>query len=361
MAVLQAGMYTFHEAVKSILQTVVANEMMMYCLLSAASCRMRYVDRLPSESVMAKEDHYLSNALRLMSRNVASAGLKEALTCIMFMLSADSYRGELASAKLHLHAAHRLLAPLGGVSAIEDPLQGQMAMGDLFVACVHVEPCLFDCSYNPGPASSLNLSSAELSPHQPLARAFPEGLLGTFIQQLAESYSIKMRLRIPNMAATRAMQASRWITKRCMAIRHDLLELILIGADHALRVGLIMWSLLAMNVTGRSKTVKLMAPSLQAAICDTKDWPDSELRKWLLLVGHQCASEASLASTWFASQLYTLCYPNLPVRSLGLTTAEEVKELTQQLIMFQRGYFYDETVQRPRTAAIANRLLGLRP
>lgn len=362
MAVLKAGMYTFHQAVITILQNVIENEMMMHCLLSATSCRMRCIDRLPSEDVSGKEEYYISRALRLMSQQITSTELRRALTCIVFMLSADSYRNELAAARLHLLAAHRLLEPLGGLGAIDDEfLSGQLSMGDLFLASVHIQPCLFACFYDPGPANTLALTSAELSPYHPIALDFPSLTpLDTPISQLAEAYSIRERLQISCMTGTRGLQATRWITKRCMAIRHNLLGMSTTGADNALRIALIMWSLLSMNITGRSKTVKLMAPGLQSAILDTFVWPDANLQKWILLVGFQCAEESSTTATWFTGRLFDIYRPSLPTLTASGRSKDQGVRFTNELVYFQEGYLYDNAVQRSRTCNLAARIIALR-
>jgi hypothetical protein len=359
MAVLKAGMYTFHEAVRCLLQTVVANKMMMYCLLSAASCRMRYIDRLPSQDVSRQEEHYISSALSLMAQSITHIDLRHALACIVFMVSADSYRSEYAAAKVHLEAAHALLEPLGGITAIDDEfLTGQLAMGDLFLACVRLEPCIFDCGYNPGVADTLHLSEVELSPYQPMVTRFsPKGRLAIPISQLTEAYSIRERLQIAHMSPSRAMQATRWITKRCMAIRHDLLTMRLTGADDALRIALIMWSLLSMNVTGRTKTVKLMAPALKSAIIRTDFWPNLDLKLWILLLGFQCGQEGSTTAKWCVGQLRTLYGPLVAPESSAMSE-DRLADLTISMVTFQQGYLYDNVIQWPRTQRLASLLLN---
>ena len=90
--------------------------------------------------------------------------LRQRLICIVFLIAAEAYRDEISAAETHLRAAVGLLERKGGLMWIQDEnLRGQLAMGDLYLACVKLEPCLFNCDYDPGLASTLGLWEGELS------------------------------------------------------------------------------------------------------------------------------------------------------------------------------------------------------
>src|SRR5262249_50696702 len=125
--------------------------------------------------------------------------------------------------------------------------------------------------------------------------------LRILIEQVRESYSIKSRLRTASMSAVRAMQVTHWITTRNMAIRNRMLALVPSNSrTNALRVALIMWTLLAMNLTGRTKTVKVMAPMLRSILVGTpSDWAcNRDLRMWVLIVGYGCSAEGGTEAAW---------------------------------------------------------------
>jgi hypothetical protein len=137
-----------------------------------------------------------------------------------------------------------------------------------------------------------------------------------------------------------------------MAIRNKLLSLdISDPAVHALRVSLIMWTLLAMNITGRVKTVKIMATKLQTILQGTpaSRWKGAnDIQAWILLTGYSCAEDSSDGWAWFVNQIKrirTSLFPNAAY-----------DDLSSDLENFQRGFFYHSPVQRERTDHLADLL-----
>lgn len=369
MAVLRHGLYVFEGAVNNILKIAVEDELLMYCLLGAAASRFQFIDRLPFIQVVGKEGYYIQHALKLLRSRIDSSSfqvpeqLRRLLLCIVFLISAEAYRDEVSAAKTHLQAAVLLLRQKGGLKHIEDKnLRGQLAMGDLYLACIKLEPCLFDCDYDPGCATTLGLDDHELD-------NLGYKTTGVFlldrdihiiplklrilIGQLIESYNIRTRLQTSSMAASRAMEVTHWITTRNMDIRHRLLAMTTNDSRvHALRVALIMWTLLSMNVTGRTKTVKVMAPTLRFILAEipTTDWIDAEdICLWILLVGFACAIEGSEVSAWYAEQCWYFrsgMRPVCPIQDWDTGLAE-------QLEYFQSRFFFDPQVQRSPTRRLA--------
>lgn len=379
MIVLKHGLYTFQDAVKTILQMAVSNKLAMYSLLSAATCRMQYIDHLPWQSITGKQDFYIYRALQLLGSHIMGGGADSSvrrhqlLICIMFLLSAEAYRDDIAAAETHLQAVVALLDPVGGISSVhEEALKNQLAMADLFIACVRLRPCLFDCSYDPGPPNSLRLVAHELFPPnqggpdtQSLLTRCHCAIttdLRTQIEQLQESYAVKCRLRTEAMSPERALAVTHWITTRNMAIRNRLLALTgLNPLANALRVATIMWSLLAMNVTGRTKTVKIMAPTLQALLSSIPAEDGAgcrDPRLWIAVVGYQCSSPGSSTSTWFIDQVRSQRDFLMPAMRLhGHTYEQEETELARRLEELQRSFFFDAEIQRSRTGALARHLV----
>ncbi|KIW32986.1 uncharacterized protein PV07_04491 [Cladophialophora immunda] len=379
MTVLRQGVYTFKSAVDCIMRTVVEDRLTMYCLLSAAACRLQFIDRLPCTLVVGKDGHYMRNALQLLRSRIdtrsfqTSEQLRQLLICIMFLTSAECYRDDVSAAKTHLQAAVGLLERNGGLMAIQDEnLRGQLAMADLYLACVKLRPCLFAWDYDPGPASILGLKEHELSPAQSESRAISlfnrdtsivPVELRAVVEQLVESYGVKSRLLTSSMSAARALQVTHWITTRNMAIRNKMLALTTRDPRiHALRTAIIMWTLLAMNVTGRAKTVKVMAPMLKEILAQTQTTPDGwvgseDIRLWILVVGFSCAAEGSDVAEWFAEQCSfasSWCLGSTEPTLCWNDDDDDDSLLAERLETFQcRGFFFDVLVQRPRTRRLA--------
>lgn len=371
LVLLRDGVYTFPDSVLNIMKTAIANKLTMYCLLSATICRLQFVDQLPFPIAAGIENYYIGEALQLMSSYIATTKLqnaseiKQCVICMIYLSSAESYRGDSFAAKAHLVPAARILEPWGGLTYLEDGnLKGQLAMADLALACVHLEPSLFDCSYNPGPANTLHLTAGEL--HISYASSTASSLvdrhdsfvpqdLQVLIEELVESHSVKSQIVTSSMQPARAIEVTHWISLRNMAIRNRLLALRMTDPRiHALRVAMIMWSLL-FNISGRIKTVKTMAPMLQSILIGipAPDWTkDTDIRLWLLLLGFYCAKEGSEESLWFVNE----CRSLTSACGISTTSSGYSSSIVGQLETFQLQFFYDVPVQNSQTRNLAEKL-----
>lgn len=369
MVMMRKGVYIFKGGVLSVVRTAIADRLAMYCLLGAAACRLQFVDRHPCPLIAGRENYYIREALQLMSQYIAGSNfddedqLRQFLACIIFLNSAEAYRGDMSAARTHLKAAVQVLNGRGGLASVKDEhLQGQLAMADLFLGCVKLETCLFNCTYDPGPAEDLRLSDSELQTPCTIGTAsslltrndnFIPPKLTAIVQELLETHTVKNRIATSSMSPTRATQVMHWITMRNMAIRNRLLAFKTTDArNHALRIALIMWSLLTMTVTGRAKTVKIMAPDLKRCLSENPacQWLGNEdAQLWILIVGFCCATEGSEALAWFRSECCNLscCWVSLDPE---ITTASYV---SRQLEVFQCNFLFDLQVQRTSTHTLA--------
>lgn len=369
------GLYVFKDAVEDLLTMVLEDKLAMYCLLSAAACRLQYVDRLEFPEVTGKECWYIHKAIHLIRLHINEGSFADndqknrMLIYVFFLLSAESYRNNNVAARTHLQAAVKLLESRGGIMALDNKnLQGQLLMADLYQACVNLEPCLFGSDYDPGPAATLQLKEYELhaiKDHDTgialLAKdsVIVPSNLRVLIQRIVESYSIKTRLQIAAMSPLRITETTHWITKRNMAIRNQLLALATSDLRvHALRTALIMWTLLSMNLTGRKKTIKVMAPALRAIMdrIPSCDWSgNKDVAFWILLLGYASAQEGSEDSNWFFEQCSKLVYLQNPSK----TIQESAGGVAEQLERFQRSFFFHPEVQRPLTLELAQEFAQL--
>lgn len=386
---LRRGGYVFENAVNHVVYTSLHDSLAMYCLLTASLCRLRHVDHLPF-SGRTNENLYMSQALSLMQARINKAAaakdtnLLYLLTSVIFLAAAEAYRDGFRASRVHLEAAMGILKYANtDVKQVADPnLQGQFFMSDLFLGCVNLEPCLFPSSdYDPGPSALLKLQPAELLPVPFELEHTAESLLSNsslspevkiLSSQIRDTYILKRCLNTILMSPKRALQTTHWITKRNMAIRNRLLSVftqssnpvasasILRGSnttheernqlvERVVRAALIMYTLLSMNITGRVKTVKVMARHLQALfaplLADTTSSEtqaskiaiadDHGLLLWIVVIGYSCAQDNSDTEQWFAQQYQAL--------SLSAGCAE-----LDRLQSMQSTFFYHAQIQRPR-------------
>ena len=302
---------------------------------------------------------------RIHGKVVDPVSTNQIVLCIMFLGSAEAYRDNLAAAKIHLQTALKLLEPDGVMAMTDKNLQGQLLMSDLFLACIDMSPCLCGYAYDPGPASILNLVDEELFPfhkagHGVTLLAEDVIILPASLRQMVidilESYKINCQLNVSIMNQERAFETTHWVAKRNMSIRARILA---IPSDQdnrvfALKSAIIMWTLLAMNITGRIKTVKMMALKLKTTLeqISSSTWLGyQDVNLWILLVGYCCARDGSTELAWFADQITG---GNAWWRISEMLSRSD--SILLALEAFSRGFLYHPPVQRSRIEAIAGLL-----
>lgn len=373
------GPYSYKASVYRVVHTAVQDQLMMFCLLSAASSRIQHIDRLDFPSVARKQDGYTQNALQLMRERVFETqqqskpadeqSLYTLLQCMLFLGMCGVYGDDFEAGKIHLQISLALLDQVGGVYKLKDRhLQEQIFMSDLFLACVNLKSCACGWEYDPGAASVLELQNYEMRDLDVEDELMGTALLGDdadmlptdlkeLIAQIIETYQVKNRLQTSTISSTRAVQTGQWITRRNMALRARLLSLTLEDDRlHALRVVLIMWTLLSMNITGRLKTVKIMAVKLRIVLLriSPQQWTSLEsARLWILLMGYTCSPEGSELSHWYFEQIQGVRMVQMSVlEQLGFSGC-----LSKWLEEFQKRFLNHDLVQRQVTLELAERLL----
>lgn len=262
---LRSEPYAFKDSVVRVINLAVGDPLVMYSLLSASTSRMLHVDRRSFDIAVDKEHFFMGKALQLMRTGIGSETLgpesiEQIVLCIMFLGSAEAYRDNFDAARIHLQTALRLLEPDGVMKITDKNLQGQILMSDLFLACVEMRPCLCTHDFDPGPVSSLKLTDEEVLPfdyaNHGLSLLDKDSTilpcpLRQYIREILESYRTHCELDIAAMNPERAFETTHWIAKRNMAIRTRLLAAVTVDPRvYALKMSIIMWTLLTMNITG---------------------------------------------------------------------------------------------------------------
>lgn len=392
---LRRGAYIFEEGINRIVQDSLQDSLGMYCLLACASSRLTNIDKLTSFQCQRKVEWYMNQALSKMQQRIDELSTDSQcnslylLQYMLFLSAAEAFKDNPTASRIHLEAGVQLLAQQGmTVADVESQnLQGMMIMSDLYLACISLKPCLFDGDiYDPGPVCNLKLSSGEMLDLPIELQYMAQGFEGydflqpstrTIVDMIREVYTTKICLDTSAMSAARALETTHWITKRGMAVRNRLLSMfpqssssvvtddistplrvVNLGEDfdRAIRIALIQFTLLSMNITGRIKTVKMMAPSLQRHLAPLlrKDTTESgifdELMLWLLVTGYTCAQDASAIEEWFVNQLLTA----MKKSTIHPSQVQNPPSYMESLEKVLSAYFYDATFQRPRLRRLLN-------
>ena len=389
---LRRGGYIFENAVNHVVQSSLQDSLAMYCLLTASVSRMRHVDQMPLPgATSSRENQYMSQALHLMQERINQAAehqgtnLLYLLTSMVFLSAAEAYRDNPSASKTHLKACVSLLDyhKMGVMDVANPNLQGQLLMSDLFIGCVKLEACLFIADeYDPGSLEAVNIQPHELDPLQYELTLMATSLsqndnisfeVRSLISQICETYSTKRCLNTTTMTPTRAMQTTHWITKRSMAIRNRLLSVFSHSQpeadttsaeellEKALRIALIQFTLLSMNITGRIKTVKIMSRHLQRVLgpllrLSTTTNQEDELFLWLVIIGYSCAQDRTENEEWFAEKCRELIDRCEAPRNPSWDGEGDILARLEQI---QYRYFYHEHVQRPRLRKLIDETFAL--
>lgn len=356
--------HAFRSSVLPIVHTALEDELTMYCLLTAAVCRVRHHDRLHYPA--STEDYFMSEALRLLQELINAVESKNSsasdrlIHSIMFLGIAESFRRNYAAARTHLGA---LLGLLGsdGITQLQDrSVQEQLLLVDLVDSSIFLEPCRFNGHYDPGPATILALTERDLNNFTESealgstllaknASILPPALKG-LVLQILESYYVKCRLKTSLISRSRGFEITHWVTRRNRAVWKRLLAFVTSERKiQALKAALVMWNLLCMTLTARMRTTKEMASNLKSSMdqIPANDWTgDEDVRLWVLLVGFHCAEEESETDGWFAEQIRRV--QGLKRNIIGTTPAPG-ESLLEVLVNFQRRFLFHDPVQTPRT------------
>lgn len=356
--------HAFRTSVVPIVHTALEDQLTMYCLLTAAVCRVRHHDRI--RYPVSTEDYFMSEALRLLQELIEAANSKTSVardrlvSGIMFLGIAESFRRNYAAARTHLHALLELLGADGVTQLLDKSVQEQLLLVDLVDSSIYLEPCRFTSIDDPGPATVLSLTEQEINSFaesEPLGCSLlakdgamlPAGLKD-LVMHILESYNVKTGLKASLVSQSRSFEVTHWVTKRNRAVWKRLLAFVTLERKvQALKAALIMWILLCMTLTARVRTVKEMASNLKSSMdhIPAEEWCRHEdVRLWILMMGYHCAEEESDTFIWFAEQIRRV--QSLKRKAIG-TMPTPNEGLLTVLVRFQRGFLFHDPVQMPRT------------
>ena len=370
---LQRKPSAFQNCIARRVDVALKDTLLMNCLLGSVASRIQYVDKsvqLPGACEM--ELSCMQDALRLVRERIKDVEHQDATfiehtaNCIILLASAEGYQGNTGNARLHVQAAVQLLESIGGVFALHDQyMLGHILSLDSLLSCAVLKPCMIKCDYDPGPASIEGLAKAEARSIRDDATS--EWMKGTLklpltlmwlISEIVECHETKRRFETASRSFSQALAPSDWVTMRVLAIRSKLLSFSATDStSNALRVALIMWTLLATEEWRQMIVARTMTPKLRSIVGETLDWDGLEgVRFWVLLMGYFCAGENSELQSWFAEQVRVVRKLHGSDLSIPFQKAER-NDLLDDLISLQRRFPYHERVQRPLTRKLADWLL----
>jgi hypothetical protein len=366
--------FTFTPHIAGVFDQAVRDELMMNCILSAAASRFRYMQGDTSPSDFAERAlSWTQRSLRLLQIRlhrdlpVTTASVEPLVDCVLYLAAAALYRGDEASAGIHVGAAVRVVELSGGLGVLEDPRVVIRLLGlDDVLACRGLRACSFACTYDPG----LLLPCGEYD-----CRADPEltdSRSGGHSISIGTALPKTLRDLIPQIVECDRLQDAPGSTGgelsshellisihrqklRGLAVRNRLLSFS--GTDlttRALKLVLIIWTLLPPNDPRQAKNAGVVAGHLMQILSDSSadDWAGSdEVELWCLLVGFFGGSIGGGGHVWFAERIHGV------IRSKGQRIGLALGPgLFEGLIDLQKRFLHRDAVTRTLTLRLVELL-----
>jgi hypothetical protein len=292
--------FTFTPDVARVLDSAVRDELMMNCILSAAASRLHYMQGTWPSYLAERALSSTQQSLRLLQIRLhgdvlpTTASIERLVDCILYLAAAALYRGDEATAGVHVAAAVRVIGLNGGLQVLEYPRVVIRMLGlDDVLACRRLQPCSFACtSYEPGPLLPDLRMDPQMAADSTLLMidTLLPSVLRDLIPQIVECDALKDASRSTgNGLSSHGLMNSHRQRLRAFAVRNRLLAFT--GTDlkaRAFRAVLIIWTLLPPNDPRQAENACVVAHDLMRILGEgsSEDWEGiEEVRLWCLIVG----------------------------------------------------------------------------
>ncbi|EXJ85858.1 hypothetical protein A1O1_06227 [Capronia coronata CBS 617.96] len=313
--------YTFRSDAMSIVQGCLHDQYNMYALLASMASYMTYIDGIPSP---ADGTYYIHKALKASQEYVHSRQpITGRMVFNIFNLGcAEWYRYNVDAAYVHLKAAKSMVDSMGGLKILDGPLIDLLLTGDGYVAAeLRAKPLWSASDFEPGDdhpmttygicelrkllSGRVKIAAGLLTPTQ---QDIVPADLRWIILDLAVALSVLRASQSSDRAADKPPSDSlHWVHIRTLTIRHRLLSMQLDDPrSGALRTALVLWIFLIFTVSGRKRSIKIIAPFLRETLLSIADelWAGhEEVQLWILSVGSFCAAPDSEDHRWFVDEV----------------------------------------------------------
>ena len=344
------------------------DEYNLYALLAYMS---NYMDNIEGVPPPGDSNLYIHKALRA-SQNYVKSGQPITGRMIFNIFSlgcAEWYRYNREAAYVHLSAAKSMIDSIGGLETLDGPLVELLLTGDAYVAGeLKKKPLWSDADFDNGdnhPMTAYGLQELQklLSGEVPIG----SGLLTSsqrdiispglrwVILDLAVVLSVLKTSQLPGSDdESRPSGGLHWVHIRSIAIRHRLLHMELDDPrSDAVRIAIVLWMFMCFTVTGRKRSIKVIAPFLREALLDLPDeeWEGhDDVQLWILIVGAVSADVGTEEHTWFVARINAWVSAN----------AKTSDKLFAALVTLSDKFFYHEPAQKYDLRGLADDLEHMR-
>ena len=365
--------FTFTPDIAKVFDSVVQDELMMNCILSAAASRLHYMQgTLPSyyaeRAFSSTQQSLRLLQIRLRDDVPATASSVELLVdCVLYLAAAALYRGDEASAEIHVKAAVRVIELNGGLEVLKDPRVVIRMLGlDDVLACKRLRRCSLACTYDPDPLLTSVEDDSRAEPQVTdiltqdrllLTEATLPEALRDLIPQIIECDRLK---DTPGPAdggtsSHELLVGSHRQKLRLLGVRNRLLAFSgTYLTARAFRAVLIIWTLLPPNDPRQANNAGVVAQHMMRmlSVSPSDHWAGlEEVELWCLLVGAFGAFVGGGGHEWFIERTKQTLQSKGKQLGFGLGPG-----LLESLVHLQRRFLCREAVTRPLTLKLVELL-----
>ncbi len=344
------GQYQFKQSAFDRITDCLKNEMSMYAMLASSASQMQYIDGLePIENVRVLiHKAIVAAGKRLRQNELVNDNL---IYDINALANAEFFSFDTKAARIHLKFVKQLIVQTGGLIRLSQFMKEWFLAGDESVAAELFEKPFFHFSeYDPGPSpnASRSYDDADWARMDDFLKDCDVFVSSPSLEQIVLdlvewSQEMKNQLRSGterSLMASFSYQQARWLHLRAAAMRSRLLHLKTdTWKEELTRLALLAWAYMIMTVSGRRRTMKVMASRLKAMMCASPvlRWKNHALLLWILIVA-ACASEGHAdQQAWFFEKILVVCW----------RSRAESRILTEEAAVEALGVFlYVDELQR---------------
>lgn len=349
--------YTFQKDALTLVRESLHNEVHLYTLLASMASQLQNFEH--ADQYRDRTSTLIHKAITAIRNHIRISGKidQRFIFDIHQMAVTEFYRFELQSSLIHLRAVRSLVVELGGLEKIEPSLREWIVIGDGFVAAELLQRPVFSASgFDPG---RWNQSPKEVDGETLAGMAFQETKYDSIFSKqmrdilfdMMDCYGA-MKRHLGSAASSQSPSSkaiAHWLLLRVTAIRHRLLDLDAQGICNPIRIALIIWLFLVTTVTGRRRTVKILACKLRIVLVQSakEAWAGYEdTLLWISLLGAMSAEGDDREG------FLNLIRDNKHSQTRILDAGVDEDEMERSSISF----FYLEKVQRPMLRELAEQL-----
>ena len=353
------GIYTFQQSAVDLVANCVQSTMSMFTMLASMASQMQYFEGVagPLDTTIL-----IHKALTACRQHIARGPIDTRLIFgIHSLANAEFYRFNVEAARTHVCAVKAFVDQAGGLATLPQYLREWFVAGDEFIAAeTHQKPLFAASEIDPGPWPGTQSLLVNASGRPMMFRKRGWNEMPTSLKRIIDdirdcvNLSREQAHAAPGYAQNHPLTFGHWLHLKAYSIRNRLLSLDIKELPYeALRLAVLAWCYMTKTVTGRRRTMQVIASRLRGVLTSAQEGcmgHDSHL--WLTAVGALASENSGVTRNWFVLELIKLNEGDVASPGRGLTE--------KALIRILSGFLYCESAQLSMVRLLATDITNAR-